>query len=59
MLLGEVEVLEDQNSKDMPCEQGDTQYHPQRPTDPDDCILKFTAKRGCCYSSFQSVSFTA
>lgn len=57
MLQGEVGVLEDQPSKDMLWEEGDTLYYKLGPTDPDYCVLKFTAKSGRYYSNFSSVSF--
>lgn len=58
MLLGTMEVLEDQNSKDMLWEAGDTVYYKLGPTDPDYCVLKFTAERGRFYSNFKSVDFS-
>lgn len=57
MLLGEMEVLEDQTSKDMLWEKGDTLYYKLGPTDPDYCVLKFTARKGRYYSNFSSVDF--
>ncbi|MDR1460974.1 MAG: pyridoxamine 5'-phosphate oxidase family protein [Campylobacteraceae bacterium] len=36
---------------------GDTMYCKGGKTDPDYCVLKFTAKSGRYYSNFKSVSF--
>ena len=54
MLLGTMEVLEDAASKEMIWEEGDTVYYPEGVTDPDYCVLKFTAKSGRWYSNFKS-----
>ena len=54
MLLGTMEVLEDATSKEMIWEDGDTVYYPEGVTDPDYCVLKFTAKSGRWYSNFKS-----
>jgi len=50
-LLGTVEVLEDQETKDRFWEKGDERYYPLGVTDPDYCILKFTAKKGRYFSN--------
>ena len=57
-LLGRVEVLEDQASKDLIWRQGDTMYYPLGPTDPDYCVLRFTAHSGRRYGNFHSEDFT-
>uniref|UniRef100_UPI000B26EAF8 pyridoxamine 5'-phosphate oxidase family protein n=1 Tax=Clostridium sp. NkU-1 TaxID=1095009 RepID=UPI000B26EAF8 len=44
MLKGTMEVLEDPESKEMIWQDGDTLYYPQGVTDPDYCVLKFTAQ---------------
>lgn len=54
MLKGNVEVLEDQESKDMIWKLGDTMYYKQGKTDPDYCVLKFTAISARYYSNFKS-----
>ncbi len=54
MLKGTVEVLEDQASKDMIWKLGDTMYYKQGKTDPDYCVLKFTAISARYYSNFRS-----
>ena len=58
MLKGAVEVLEDADSKEMIWREGDTSYYPLGVTDPDYCVLKFTAQSGRYYSSFHSEDFT-
>lgn len=50
-LLGTVEVLEDQETKDRFWEKGDERYYPLGKTDPDYCILKFTAVKGRYFSN--------
>ena len=57
MLKGTVEVLEDQKSKEMIWQEGDTMYYPQGVTDPDYCVLKFTAVKGRYYANFKSETF--
>lgn len=56
-LVGTVEVLEDAASKELIWEPGDTQYYPQGVTDPDYCVLRFTAKKGRFYSGFKTEDF--
>ena len=56
-LLGRMEVLEDAESKEMIWRQSDTMYYPGGVTDPDYCVLKFTALKGRFYSNFKSVDF--
>ncbi len=58
MLKGTVEVLEDAESKEMIWQAGDTMYYPLGVTDPDYCVLKFTAQSGRYYSNFHSEDFT-
>ena len=57
MLRGTVEVLTDSASKEMIWEDGDTMYYKEGATDPDYCVLKFTATSGRFYSNFKSESF--
>lgn len=57
MLRGTMEVLEDQNVKDMLWEKGDEKYYPLGVSDPDYCVLRFTALDGRYYSSFKSEDF--
>lgn len=56
-LIGEVEVLEDKESKERIWQEGDTMYYPEGVTDPDYCVLHFIAKKGRYYSNFKSVDF--
>lgn len=57
MLIGTMEVLEDDDSKQMIWREGDTTYYPKGVTDPDYCVLKFTAVEGRYYSNFHSERF--
>ncbi len=57
MLKGVMEVLEDAESREMIWREGDTTYYPQGVTDPDYCVLKFTARSGRFYSNFHSEDF--
>lgn len=57
MLLGTMEVLEDSHHKELLWREGDTMYYPLGVTDPDYCVLRFTAKRGRFYSHFSSETF--
>ncbi len=57
MLKGTMEVLEDQNSKEMIWRNGDKMYYPLGVTDPDYCVLKFNAAEGRHYSDFRSENF--
>ena len=59
MLKGTMEVLEDTATKEMIWRDGDTMYYPGGVTDPDYCVLKFTAQRGRYYSNFKSEDFDA
>ena len=56
-LVGTMEVLEDAASKEMIWQRGDTMYYKLGVTDPDYCVLKFTAKCGRYYHSFKSEDF--
>ncbi|MDV0447752.1 Pyridoxine/pyridoxamine 5'-phosphate oxidase [Methanosarcinaceae archaeon Ag5] len=57
MLKGTMEVLQDAKSKEMIWRDGDTMYYPLGVTDPDYCVLKFTAESGRYYSNFKSENF--
>lgn len=57
MLTGKMEVLEDSVSKEMIWQEGDTMYYPKGVTDPDYCVLKFTAQSGRYYANFSSKDF--
>lgn len=58
MLKGTMEILEDIESREMIWREGDTMYYPLGVTDPDYCVLKFTAEKGRFYSNFKSEDFT-
>ena len=57
MLKGTMEVLQDKASKKMIWKDGDEMYYPKGVTDPDYCVLKFTALNGRYYSYFKSENF--
>jgi general stress protein 26 len=57
MLRGVMEVLKDSASKKMIWKAGDEMYYPKGVTDPDYCVLKFTAQNGRYYSNFKSENF--
>ena len=57
MLRGRMEVLTDNVSKEMIWQEGDTIFYAEGVTDPDYCVLKFTAVSGRFYSNFQSEDF--
>lgn len=57
MLLGTVEVLTDAADKELIWREGDTMYYPLGVTDPDYCVLRFTAHQGRYYSNFKSEDF--
>ena len=57
MLKGTMEVLEDSETKEMIWRDGDTMYYPLGVTDPDYCVLRFTAQSGRYYSTFHSEDF--
>ncbi|HEX3018184.1 MAG TPA: pyridoxamine 5'-phosphate oxidase family protein [Caproicibacter sp.] len=57
MLKGRMEVLEDDESKRAIWQEGDTMYYPKGVTDPDYCVLRFTAEKGRFYSNFKSENF--
>ena len=58
MLKGTMEVLEDAASKEMIWQEGDTVYYPEGVTDPDYCVLCFTAISGRYYANFKSENLT-
>lgn len=56
-LSGTVEVLETLEAKKRIWHEGDTLYYKEGVTDPDYCVLKFTAIKGRYYSNFKSKDF--
>ena len=57
MLRGTMEVLTDAASKEMIWRDGDEEYYPGGVTDPNYCVLKFTAIDGRYYSDYYPRSF--
>ena len=57
MLRGTMEILTDAPTKEMIWRDGDTEYYPGGVTDPNYCILKFTAIDGRFYRDFYPRSF--
>lgn len=57
MLRGTMEVLEDSASKEMIWRKGDSMYYSRGVTDPDYCVLRFTALDGRFYRNFKSEDF--
>lgn len=57
MLRGTMQVLTDAKTKEMIWRDGDEQYYPGGVTDPNYCVLKFTAIDGRFYSDFYPRSF--
>jgi general stress protein 26 len=57
MLTGTMEVMTDQKTKDMIWRKGDTMFYKNGVTDPDYCVLKFTAKNGRYYCDLKTESF--
>lgn len=54
MLLGSMTVLTDQESKAMIWREGDDRYYPLGVTDPDYCVLKFSATQMRKYNNYHS-----
>jgi len=57
MLTGTMEVLQDDKTKKEIWRTGDTMYYKQGVTDPDYCVLKFTAIKGRHYCDLKTESF--
>ena len=57
MLKGKMEVLTDQKTKDMIWKRGDTIFYKKGVTDPDYCVLKFTATSGRYYCDLKTENF--
>ena len=56
-LVGTIEVLETVEAKEMIWQTGDEMFYKEGITDPDYCVLKFTAYKGRYYSNFKSEDF--
>lgn len=57
MLTGTMEVLQDDEIKREIWRTGDTMFYKKGVTDPDYCVLKFTAARGRHYCDLKTESF--
>ena len=57
MLVGKMEVLTDQDTKNMIWRKGDTMFYKKGVTDPDYCVLKFTAQSGRYYCDLKTEKF--
>ena len=57
MLVGNMEVLTDQETKSSIWKKGDTIFYKKGVTDPDYCVLKFTAEKGRYYCDLKTESF--
>ena len=57
MLKGKMEVLTDQETKNMIWKKGDTMFYKKGVTDPDYCVLKFTAASGRYYCDLKTENF--
>ena len=57
MLKGKMEVLTDQETKNMIWKKGDTMFYKKGKTDPDYCVLKFTATSGRYYCDLKTENF--
>ena len=57
MLKGKMEVLTDQETKNMIWQKGDTRFYKNGVTDPDYCVLRFTATSGRYYCDLKTESF--
>ena len=54
MLIGSMEVLEDRQAKELIWRPGDELYYPLGVSDPDYCVLRFTAIKGHYYDNLRS-----
>lgn len=57
MLVGDVEILQDQASRERLWHKGDEKYYPLGVTDPDYTVLRFTAQWGNFYHRLSNVTF--
>jgi len=57
MLVGDVEILQDQASRERLWHEGDEKYYPLGVTDPDYTVLRFTAQWGNFYHRLSNVTF--
>ncbi len=57
LLTGRMEVLTDQETKNKIWEKGDTLFYKGGVTDPDYCVLRFTAEKGRYYCDLKTENF--
>lgn len=57
MLLGNIEVCTDHETKALIWKDRDRMYYPQGVDDPDYCVFKFTAERGNYYHGLKNTDF--
>ena len=57
LLKGKMEVLEDDKTKRNIWRRGDTMFYKKGVTDPDYCVLKFTAESGRYYEDLKTENF--
>lgn len=57
MFTGKMEIVTDAETKQSFWHTGDEKYYPLGPTDPDYCILRFTAEKGNYYHGLQKHLF--
>ena len=57
LLTGKMEVLTDQETKNRIWKKGDTIFYKGGVTDPDYCVLKFTAEKGRYYCDLKTEDF--
>lgn len=57
MLKGKMDIISDQQTKKLMWQRGDTLYYRKGVSDPDYCILKFTAFSGRYYCNLKTESF--
>ena len=57
MLVGDIEVLQDMESKQRLWHEGDEKYYSLGINDPDYSVLRFTARWGNYYHGLVNVSF--
>jgi len=57
MLKGKMEIVKDQNIKNMLWKTGDIMFYKKGRTDPDYCVLKFNAKNARYYCDLKTESF--
>ncbi|MDO4332794.1 MAG: pyridoxamine 5'-phosphate oxidase family protein [Eubacteriales bacterium] len=58
MLIGTMEILQDEETKKEIWRVGDTMFYKQGVTDPDYCVLKFTAIKGRHYCDLKVENFS-